>query len=404
MRTLSGSPTASPNLGRVVVLVAVLQLVPACTRAAPNRTVEAAPGSAQPTPAVAGAIAMLDSLQGDELLSSAEHLPAELRVPIAFELLRRNPAPCGDRCANTCATIETLTSSCTRDCVLETLLEEPNDWSTRPPASRAPDDIVRMLPTLSRMARVRIVRRLPNEQLGEVLVKMEPPLGDGNMVMGLSPEDAAEVFRKRPSLLLLGALDPVDHADLLLATAADRKQAPPMRLEALRRLLHSLQGYDAPPVTEAHAARLAAAFRALEPDPHCEVAALAKQGLYGLGDRSVQPVAPTTKDPAVMLRSVCMLAAIDLHDTGFQLDLYETYVGPAAITVVDTTDATASPRHVKARDAARLVRDLLEHASCVGAVCTQFDTRVQIELAPDPTGRLWIQKLVTSKVAPPTGC
>lgn len=347
---------------------------------------------------------MLDSLHGDELISSAAGLPAELRVPVAFELLRRNPKPCVDRCVNACTRIETLTSSCTRDCVVETLLDEDAEWSTRPSESQVPDDILRMLPTLSPMARVRIVRRLPNEQLGEVLVKMEPPLGDGNMVAGLTPEDAAAVFRNRPSFLLIGMLDPVDHADLLLATAADVKVSQPMRLEALRTLLERLHTYDAPPVTQAYADRLAASFRSLEADPHCEVAALAKQGLYRLGARSVKPVAPTTKDPAVLLRSVCMLAAIDLHDSGFQLDLFETYVGPAGITIVDAAAPTASPRHAKSHAGAILLRDLLEHASCVGAVCTQYDTRAQIELGPDPTGRLWIQRLVTSQAATPTGC
>jgi hypothetical protein len=118
---------------------------------------------------------------------------------------------------------------------------------------------------------------------------------------------------------------------------------------------------------------------------------------------SALPVAPHTTDAAVLLRAVCVLAKTDVGDSGNEIDLYRTYIGPAGITVEDAlSEHGPSVVHAAVDAPLYLVHDVLSQTTCRGTVCTLEGTRTDIELGTDPTARLWITKLVRSRV--PDAC
>jgi len=229
-----------------------------------------------------------------------------------------------------------------------------------------------------------------------------PPQDRGWMVQTLaarlSANEVAALFRSRPSTALLPVLDPITNSDLLIATATDRASTPRLRAAAARRLR------DATSVDRTYADRLLAMFRVLAADPDCDVAAAAIEGLRWLGVPSVLPVAPQTTSAATLLHTVCVAAKTDVGDSGYQADMYRTYVGPAGITVVDTSiQQHPVVDHVDARTGPiYLVTDTLAGATCKGTTCTDVVSRVDIELGPDPSGRLWITKLV--RIPQPVDC
>jgi hypothetical protein len=371
----------------------------ASPRPAPSHPDRAAPPA--PDAATASAVVLLGAAHGDELLSLAATIPRELRQPVAFYLLRTQQDRCED---NGCGprpvvSMTTLTSACTRERVIATLLNDPSsDAGNDATRAAVPPDILRAVTRASDDVIAAISPRLPNDQLADLLAELErssASFGGWRSLGGRSADDAAAIFRRRRVAAAIPQLDPTRHADLLVATAKDGSSNPGLRAAAARRLR------EAPSIDRTHAEQLRAMFETLLADPDCDLAAAAIEGLRWLGASSVLPVAPHTTDAAVLLRAVCVLAKTNVGDGGYEADLYRTYIGPAGITVEDSlSEHGPSVDHVSGDAQLHLVRDVLSDTTCHGAVCTLAgaNTRTTIELGKDPTGRLWVTKLVRSRV------
>jgi hypothetical protein len=111
-------------------------------------------------------------------------------------------------------------------------------------------------------------------------------------------------------------------------------------------------------------------------------------------------VAPNTTDAAALLRTVCVLAKY--RGDGDWPDVYRTYIGPAGITVEDhSNDREPRVEHVTGDAGLIDVMGELQLTTCRGAVCTLGTFRTDVELGPDPNGRLWVTKgAVRASVGP----
>jgi hypothetical protein len=347
-----------------------------------------------PSPPVATSeTASLAAVTGATIATFVAGIPDERRRELAYQLIRRGDLGC-PRVESECepttmaeaANEATIDDPCTRrELILELLGQRSEREEAVPPDVLGPLAMSRDIEMIDRFA-----SELPALQRIDLAVAMEAAGDDAEFVLSdLSPEQAADAVRRRHLGAAIERLDPDRDEELLLAVVGDAGFTPRARLDAIAML--RMRVPDPLAGRSPKGERLAAAVAPLTGSEDCRLAAAAAELRWELVDDSADlPVRPRTRDPAEMMRRICVLSRY--HGYNIE-DLVATYVprGGMAVTYPAGHErvASRSPAHTRlSADDPELLRILELIGDCSGTTCDAVIARIKLTFAPDRRGDL----------------
>lgn len=210
----------------------------------------------------------------------------------------------------------------------------------------------------------------------------------------------------------LASLDAEHDRAVFLAAIDDEQLAEAARVQAIGELVGDAEAAQKAKIP----ADLRAALLAAGKSPSCMVAAAAARALDQHGDRTLVPKLPRTRSPAVMMRSLCVLASFELMQRGDEPSYFPTYLpthGLELVTVGYDPYSTSDPdgdgdihtahtsELVKLDEAVLPETEDLARAfhHCTGTVCRSDDREFRFTFTPG-AGGLLLSKLAITELPP----